>query len=543
MKKILVILICFAFLDAISQSTQQTGTYEKVFFENGIIKTKILTNPLINSGKNRMINEKNPSQCDKPSSSMVRWFTTQTYAIGNDVSISGNGQVGYCGWGLNEEHVSAFGNVNSTPFWEYFTSTSTDRNYVAASDTGIVATGSYHNIYIMEKNSGTPFFNFDLTTLPDTGTAGAIDITSNGGFVVASVWRYDSSTVFGFNKTSTTPVWKLRVPTRLYGVRISRNDSLAIISTYYNFWVVNTFSGVVRYKDTITNGTQMTMGISGNGNLIATVNYRGYMKVYQWSGTAYTLLWQFQEPPGTYYNWITAVDISNDGNYIATGSLIFLSSSSYDGKVRFFKVSNGNTPLWTLSDIGDEVVWVEFSKNGKILAASSYGDLANTKNDLLVFKPSVNSSTPIFSTNMIGSPYYCSISDDGTNLIAGGKLVHARVMGHGGTFYNVSVDTSETPNIVGNVNGNTPKEYSLGQNYPNPFNPSTNIKYQTAKNGFVTLKILDILGKEVAVLVSEYKKAGYYEVQLTNQNLPSGFYFYRLQANEFSNTKKLILIK
>jgi|WetSurMetagenome_2_1015567.scaffolds.fasta_scaffold06481_4 hypothetical protein len=94
----------------------------------------------------------------------------------------------------------------------------------------------------------------------------------------------------------------------------------------------------------------------------------------------------------------------------------------------------------------------------------------------------------------------------------------------------------------------TPSKYVLYQNYPNPFNPSTNIKYQILKNSYVTLKIYDILGKELATLVNEFQKAGTYEKQFSiNSNslssLPSGIYFYRLQAGDFADVKKMILVK
>jgi hypothetical protein len=89
--------------------------------------------------------------------------------------------------------------------------------------------------------------------------------------------------------------------------------------------------------------------------------------------------------------------------------------------------------------------------------------------------------------------------------------------------------------------------YILSQNYPNPFNPVTNISYQLAKDGYVTLKIYDILGKEVASLVSDYKPAGSYNVQFNASfaggGLSSGIYFYRLQSGSFIEIKKLILMK
>jgi hypothetical protein len=89
--------------------------------------------------------------------------------------------------------------------------------------------------------------------------------------------------------------------------------------------------------------------------------------------------------------------------------------------------------------------------------------------------------------------------------------------------------------------------FSLEQNYPNPFNPTTNIKFQIAEEGFVTLKVYDVLGNEIATLLNEKKAAGEYEVEfsgnLINQALTSGIYFYQLRAGNFVETKKMILLK
>jgi hypothetical protein len=96
-----------------------------------------------------------------------------------------------------------------------------------------------------------------------------------------------------------------------------------------------------------------------------------------------------------------------------------------------------------------------------------------------------------------------------------------------------------------------PKVFSLQQNYPNPFNPSTRISFDLPSKSFVSLKIFDLIGREVATLVSEELSAGSYAKQWNATRLPSGVYFYRLQARQtsggqtgsFIDTKKLILLK
>ncbi|MCK9211931.1 MAG: T9SS type A sorting domain-containing protein [Ignavibacteriaceae bacterium] len=90
---------------------------------------------------------------------------------------------------------------------------------------------------------------------------------------------------------------------------------------------------------------------------------------------------------------------------------------------------------------------------------------------------------------------------------------------------------------------NQPSNFSLYQNYPNPFNPTTNIRFEIASPGFVSLKVIDLLGREVTSLVNEYKQAGNYDVNFDASKLSSGIYFYKLQAGNFSSTKKMVLTR
>lgn len=85
--------------------------------------------------------------------------------------------------------------------------------------------------------------------------------------------------------------------------------------------------------------------------------------------------------------------------------------------------------------------------------------------------------------------------------------------------------------------------FSLSQNFPNPFNPTTVIQYQIPKSSFVTMKIFDVLGREKATLISEHQNAGNYSITFNSGALPSGVYFYRLQAGAYSEIRKLVIFK
>ncbi|HMQ80214.1 MAG TPA: T9SS type A sorting domain-containing protein [Ignavibacteria bacterium] len=121
-----------------------------------------------------------------------------------------------------------------------------------------------------------------------------------------------------------------------------------------------------------------------------------------------------------------------------------------------------------------------------------------------------------------------------TGTETGGPRVHIRT-------YQIRVG-----NFVGIQQTNTevPQVYSLQQNYPNPFNPVTNIKFGLPKGSFVTLKIYDMLGREVASLINNMNlAAGNYTYDFNAVNVPSGIYFYKLSAGEFSDVKKMTLVK
>ena len=93
------------------------------------------------------------------------------------------------------------------------------------------------------------------------------------------------------------------------------------------------------------------------------------------------------------------------------------------------------------------------------------------------------------------------------------------------------------------IKSNIPVAFELKQNFPNPFNPATTINYSIPQSGFVTIKLYDILGRQVATLVNDNKPAGNYSAKFDGSKLVSGVYFYRMEAGSFSQTKKLLLLK
>ena len=130
------------------------------------------------------------------------------------------------------------------------------------------------------------------------------------------------------------------------------------------------------------------------------------------------------------------------------------------------------------------------------------------------------------------------------------KLYFARNIGMLGSGKNYWIDSASVNGIVfSNITDvkenykSITNEFMLYQNYPNPFNPSTTIKYQIPQSGLVTIKVYNLLGKEVKTLVNQYQNTESHEVKFNAGNLPSGIYFYRLETSRYSKTKKLLLVK
>jgi photosystem II stability/assembly factor-like uncharacterized protein len=151
------------------------------------------------------------------------------------------------------------------------------------------------------------------------------------------------------------------------------------------------------------------------------------------------------------------------------------------------------------------------------------------------------------------STYYTT--NGGTNwvntngIVSSGRLNRVKInnspVGYVAGQYQTVYRTTNAGGLTG-ISGNpesTPLNYSLSQNYPNPFNPVTKINFALPKQGLVTLRIYDILGREVRTLVNEIKSAGNYSVDFNGSNIASGIYFYKLESNSFTSIKRMILIK
>ena len=165
----------------------------------------------------------------------------------------------------------------------------------------------------------------------------------------------------------------------------------------------------------------------------------------------------------------------------------------------------------------------------KLISNDQWATIVSSVNNL----PDINPSTAVAPSSSFLVGYIDS-------LFPGYFNFKVEIMSDGWTYWTDSIKT-----IVTGVDDKflTPLTFNLEQNYPNPFNPSTMIKFVIPKSSFVNLTVYDVLGRQVETLINEVKHPGDYEIEFDASELSSGIYFYRIQASDFTETKKMILLK
>ena len=296
--------------------------------------------------------------------------------------------------------------------------------------------------------------------------------------------------------------------------------------------------------------------VTNNGNILAATNTGCYISTdngLSWNHSSMTNYFEdfYINPNGIIYTCSSPIRKSTDNAVIwetlgTTGLTADVTSLSTNSSGNIFAGTEDNVPppytarggiflstdngmTWEHKSVGlphngDNYVDINkiiITPADKIYAATNVGIYYSTNN---------GESWSSMNSGLIVNDIYTLFIDSQGFLLAGsaGNGIYKSI--------NSVLDSSEDEN-------NTPNKFFLYQNYPNPFNPSTKIKYSIPHSSFVTLKVYDLLGKEVAILVNEEKPVGYYEIEFNGNNLSSGIYFYSMETGNFSDTKKLILIK
>lgn len=276
----------------------------------------------------------------------------------------------------------------------------------------------------------------------------------------------------------------------------------------------NDFVGLIKSTDFGTTWSEISYGSLSKGIYSLGENQDGSVLVGSDSGYVYYL-------PANSTSWktipiSTTKDIIHTVSFLSNGWFIAGTINSTVGDGLFVSTDKGAT--WSSHSLqGNAVLSFLPLQNGTVYA----GTFANG-----VYKSNDNGLT--WTQLTPGFPAY------GLTMDKNGVLYAA---GYSGVYSSkqsvTAVDHTE----------NIPKHFTLSQNYPNPFNPSTEIQFSIPQRNTVTLKIYDLLGREVKTLVNTELSAGTYSFQWNAENLASGMYFYRITAGNYTSTKKMILLK
>ena len=231
---------------------------------------------------------------------------------------------------------------------------------------------------------------------------------------------------------------------------------------------------------------------------------------------------------------------SGSGVYVSTNSGINWTQTSLNDKTIYALTISGTTiyagtsgaGVYKSTDNGNS--WTQTS-----LTSVTVRSLASNGNN--IFAGTTGSG--VYFTSNSGANWVQKNQGITSITTIGALLIESNLIFAGNWAQNVWKRSLTEIIGIKNISSEVPAVFSLQQNYPNPFNPTTNIEFAIAKSGFVNLKVYDILGKEVITLVNETKSAGRYLVDFDGSNLTSGVYFYKLETNEFSNIKKMLMIK
>ena len=322
-------------------------------------------------------------------------------------------------------------------------------------------------------------------------------LTTNGSNIFAGT---NTSGVYISTNNGTTWTQTSLNNKAIFSLTTNANNIYAGTNSFISVYI-STNNGTTWNQTGLNNKTVVSLAIIGNNILAGTEGSGIYLSSNNgtnWLNTASNPKFVYSLAPSESYIFAGTRD---SGVYYSADYGISWNKTSLSGK---------------------SVNTIIVSGNNIFAGTSIYGVYLSTNNgsSWIIKNQGFENGSPLIKTSLIANSYIFL----GTNESVWRRLY------------------SETVGII-NISSDIPTKYSLSQNFPNPFNPSTNIRYEITNNIFVILKVYDLLGNEIATLVNESQKAGVYEVQFSNEQISSGIYFYRIQAGNFSETKKMIYLK
>jgi hypothetical protein len=428
-----------------------------------------------------------------------------------------------------------FLSANNGTSWNLFGSTNIDATVFTVSDTNLFA-GTFHHGVFLSTYTGTGWTNWTavdsglsntdiwaLAVSPSSGGAGGLSLFA--GTKGNGIFR---STRNGTSWTRWTAVDSGLSNTDIWTLAVSPSSGGAGGLSLFAGTKGNGIFRSTRNGTSWTRWTAVDSGLTSNKVFALVVTPNGTDSSNIFAGTEGGGVF-LSTNNGAYW---TAVNSGLDNTKVnalaVSGTNLF--AGTHDGI--FLSTNNGTN--WTAVNSGLTTTFI----NSIAVSHDGTGDtniFVGTWGGGVFFSTDNGAHwTNIHSASMNPWDWTVTVSPDGK----GGKDLLVGTEG-GGAWRRPLSDINTNVKQL----SSQPKRFTLSQNYPNPFNPTTTISYELPKESFVSLKVFDLLGREVTTLVSEEMSAGSYSRQWNATNIPSGIYFYRLQAGSFCETKKLVLLK
>jgi photosystem II stability/assembly factor-like uncharacterized protein len=418
------------------------------------------------------------------------------------------------------------------------------------------------------------FFLFVLLICASILNAQWSEQTSNVTAILKSVYAINSTTVWvcGYTgtvlrTTNTGSTWQnvsSDMPTTVSLVNIvgiDANTALVAGYTGTNTWVWKTTNGGVNWTQVFaeTGGfvDAIYMYSPINGLLIGDpVGGRWSMWKTTDAGTTWDSTGMYLPQVGTEAGWNNAIcgvppyvwfGTNNSKIYYSTNNGTSWTAQSTGSETKSYAIScynfstsyngfAGGATLLTTTNAGSN--WNTLTAPG----SGSYSGISTLLAPMVQCVWIVRNGSPLIYGSLDNGATWSLEYTASTGYywhISAGKpgVGFWAVRSNGGISYRQPITNINT------ISSQTPENYSVSQNYPNPFNPKTNIRYQISKTGFVSLRVYDISGKEVNILVNDNQSAGTYQVSFDGSNFSSGIYYYTLSTENFRETRKMILVK
>ncbi len=474
------------------------------------------------------------------------------------------------GSNTTSDSVKFYTSVNGGLSWTWFATSVlwlTDRVNFYDMDIELIEppTGDkyLHAVYGMRESNGTGRWITGGTTMRITGTI--------SGNIYQFVWPGDNQNNRYYNiKITSDNGW---YPSNSYTYIAISFDSVYSSNLHYNAQKIarcldpNTLPPVITYH-----GSKIGWSQSGNA-----IERKLYTDIAYFRNSQDSLIIVFSGIPDSTKLFFTKTNISGilPGNL--TGPIGGSVPNQHKNRARISSNQNNNGSIIVYFN-----EYITATTRGlKYFRTINYGNFNNIAGESIIWTGNYNLGC--------GYPSIYGIKNSDRHRLAvtlwknGFDSVFTFTVNSSGQFFNTSGRMNNLENVSGNftpevgirnVNGDSclvffgslyldtlwaafgcsgaisgieknliPFKFSLSQNYPNPFNPVTKIQYDIAKKSDVTLSIYDILGKHIETMVNETKDAGSYIVEYNASALPSGLYFYKLEAGNFSEVKKMVLIK